>query len=148
MRAKRILSIFLIVLSCLLLFTACAGEYLPSWELNKFTPDGDIEILYLYGVVRSKGDYYACVLTEYREEPDDGELLHVPLAKELDASFQQDGWIGAWSPVQYDTAKALAKAYDEGMITPGSDFYFRMTDGYMDYLAEKNYYNGIPDGSN
>ncbi len=144
MKETKYLSVFLLLLASLMLFTACNITNISKNSLNEFTPDEEIEFLFFYGVIKCDGNYYACVLTEYKEEPTDNELKHVRLATELSASFQPEGWVGAWKPDDYSSAKELAEAYNNGKISHGAKFSYIVESGHMTSLHEVDYYNGIP----
>ncbi len=134
--------IFAIVLSvCLLLsLAACGADGVPEDRI--YAPEADGGTFYYYGVEKSAGTYYVRVLREYAEEPSEKDYLYVPLAQELDASFQPEGWVGAWSPNDYATARELAAAHQKGEISTAAKFEYVITGGRMNYLAEYNYYAG------
>ncbi len=132
----------LIVAICLLLsLIACGGSGISEKAVVKFGAEESGEF-YFYGIVKEKNKYYVRVLSEWQENPDEEDYQYAPLAEEIRATFQPDGWVGAWCPDEYGTAKELAKADKDGVITEGAHFTYEVTDGLMEVLSEINYYEG------
>ncbi len=131
--------------------TEPAGDGIPQEAVISDPGVLESDVFYLYGVVKSGEQYYAKILTERRETVAEEEFRYLRLADTLTGYFQDPAWIGAWSPEQYLTAKALFDGYKAGVIASGAEFTCVFTDGYVTYLAEENYYReteadaGLPD---
>ncbi len=139
MKCKKIACAVVLVLLALLVLTAC-GKSIPEQAVITFDQPESGGEFYFYGVVKSKGVYYAQLLYEYQEAPDQAELVYAPLADEINALFQPEGWVGGWAPEQYMTPAALRRAANSGKISIGAKFYGWAEDGRLKNLEEHNYY--------
>ncbi len=113
---------------------------IPEEAILNFGPDADSGLFYLYGVTEENGTYYACVLRQPQETDPEASFLYAPLAYELEAYFQEEGWVGGWCPVQYLSAEELLYGWEEGTVTWGAEFSCLIEDGRLVYLEENNYY--------
>ncbi len=134
------------VFAVLLAFCACNDisdiepNDIPADAIVTLGEEEAVETYYFYGIELQDGTYYVRVLRQYEETPADGAYLYLPLAAEIEAYFQEDGTVGAWSPLQYLTVEELASGNDYGRITTGVQFTATSVGGYVIHLEEFNPY--------
>ncbi len=140
----RLIGILSLLLCLTALLCACRGSDSP--DLAKLKP-ADEAILsesgdyYFAGMVKNKDTYYVRALLNVPEgEPAEADYRYILLADEITAEFQEDGVVGAWSPLQYFTAKELADGYQDNKITGYTKFYCYLENGAAIELFEYNDY--------
>ncbi len=139
----RIIGMLSLFLALALMLAACADPAISSVKLTAEQIETQSGDYYYAGIVKQKSAYYLKALTEIpQDEAAEGDYRYIPLADELNAAFQEDGWVGAWSPVQYLTAKELAQAELDQKITLYARFSCEIENGKATELMEYDYYQG------